>query len=426
GRMLATGAGYTDHLIRLWEVPSFRSLGELAGHEGWITALTFSPDGQTLASASADQTLRLWHLPTKKASRIYPRLPAEVRRVCFATEGQTLFSGAADGAIHCWSAAARPAQSDRGFRRAHTELEAVTLSPDGGQFAGLRREDVYVGQTEGAASASRLPELGTNSNCLLFSSDGRSLFSGTWSGDVQMWSLERRQIEGHFRGAADPMCWLGQDARGNILVAVQRHRGHPVQANPPQPHTVSVWNVADGRQQKTFSIPGVSVAYAVSPDGTWFAAGHTAGTLQLWRLTGWPETNTLSCPGSICGVAFSPDGRLLAAATTQGAVKVWDVPARREAGEFRARSHALFALAFSPDSQRLATAGEGDEAIKLWDVATWQELITLERPGESLEQIAFSADGNELTARNSQGDVLIWRVPSLAEIEAKEKRETPR
>ncbi|MBI2925631.1 MAG: protein kinase [Verrucomicrobia bacterium] len=426
GRMLATGAGYTDHLIRLWEVPSFRSLGELAGHEGWITALKFSPDGQTLASASADQTIRLWHLPAKEPSRIYRRLSAEVRRVCFAPERQQLFSGAADGAIHRWSAAARPAQSDRGFSRAQTGLEALTVAPDGGQFADVRQDGVFVGRTEGAVSPSPVPELGTNSNCLLFSSDGRSLFSGTWAGEVQAWSLDRRHIQGHFRGSPEPVCWLGQDARGDILVAVQRHRGHPFQANPPRPHAVSVWDVAEGHQRNTFSIPGVSVCYTVSSDGTWFAAGHAAGLLQLWRLTSLPETNTLSCPGSICGVAFSPDGRLLAAATTQGAVKVWNVPALREVGEFRARSHALFALAFSPDSRRLATAGDGDEAIKLWDAATWQGLITLEHPGESLREIAFSADGHQLTAVNSQGDVLVWRVPSFAEIEVKELKEAPR
>ena len=78
-------------------------------------------------------------------------------------------------------------------------------------------------------------------------------------------------------------------------------------------------------------------------------------------------------------------------------------------------------LTFSPDSRRLATAGDGEEALKLWDVATWQELITLERQGETLNQIAFSADGNQLAAGNSKGDVLFWRVPSLGEIEAAEK-----
>jgi WD40 repeat protein len=41
GRLLATGSGYSDTLIRLWEVPSRRSVGELSGHTAWIASLKF-------------------------------------------------------------------------------------------------------------------------------------------------------------------------------------------------------------------------------------------------------------------------------------------------------------------------------------------------------------------------------------------------
>ena len=88
---------------------------------------------------------------------------------------------------------------------------------------------------------------------------------------------------------------------------------------------------------------------------------------------------------------------------------------------FRAHKRSVQALAFSLDNRRLATGGDGDEAVKLWTAATGQELITLERPGENLRQLAFSADGNQLIARNSQGDVLIWHVPSFAEIDEQER-----
>jgi WD40 repeat protein len=81
--------------------------------------------------------------------------------------------------------------------------------------------------------------------------------------------------------------------------------------------------------------------------------------------------------------------------------------------------NALNALVFSPDSRRLATAGENEEAVKIWDVATWQELVTLGRPGEIIWQLAFSADGNQLSARNSRGDALFWRVPSWTAVWAK-------
>ena len=39
---------------------------ELSGHSGLVVALAYSPDGRTLASASADGTARLWDLNTGK------------------------------------------------------------------------------------------------------------------------------------------------------------------------------------------------------------------------------------------------------------------------------------------------------------------------------------------------------------------------
>jgi WD40 repeat protein len=34
----------------------------LRGHTSWIRALTFSPDGATLASSSDDETVKLWEV----------------------------------------------------------------------------------------------------------------------------------------------------------------------------------------------------------------------------------------------------------------------------------------------------------------------------------------------------------------------------
>jgi WD40 repeat protein len=37
----------------------------LEGHQQWVKAIAFSPEGQILVSGSFDQTLKLWDLHTK-------------------------------------------------------------------------------------------------------------------------------------------------------------------------------------------------------------------------------------------------------------------------------------------------------------------------------------------------------------------------
>jgi WD40 repeat protein/tRNA A-37 threonylcarbamoyl transferase component Bud32 len=82
GRRLA--AGCADNSIRLWDVTSARGAGgkelleaevaELRGHEDYVHAVAWSPDGTRLISASGDRTVRVWdslsaHERARRAAR---------------------------------------------------------------------------------------------------------------------------------------------------------------------------------------------------------------------------------------------------------------------------------------------------------------------------------------------------------------------
>ncbi|MCA9186834.1 MAG: protein kinase, partial [Planctomycetales bacterium] len=53
GEQIATGT------VRLWETSSGELL-HIMRHSGWVDSVIFSPDGMTLASSSGDQTIRVW------------------------------------------------------------------------------------------------------------------------------------------------------------------------------------------------------------------------------------------------------------------------------------------------------------------------------------------------------------------------------
>ena len=57
GQTLASGG--QDGIVRLWNLNG-QPLGEFNGHQGSVWNTSFSPDGQILASVGEDGTLQLW------------------------------------------------------------------------------------------------------------------------------------------------------------------------------------------------------------------------------------------------------------------------------------------------------------------------------------------------------------------------------
>jgi dipeptidyl aminopeptidase/acylaminoacyl peptidase len=48
-----------DQTARVWD-RSGQLVAELTGHQGWIVSASFSPDGESILTASWDQTARVW------------------------------------------------------------------------------------------------------------------------------------------------------------------------------------------------------------------------------------------------------------------------------------------------------------------------------------------------------------------------------
>ena len=54
--------GYSDHIVRLWDLRTRQLVERLAGHIASVSSVAFTPDGEGLVSGSADGTLKHWNL----------------------------------------------------------------------------------------------------------------------------------------------------------------------------------------------------------------------------------------------------------------------------------------------------------------------------------------------------------------------------
>ena len=92
GNILATGSA--DGTARLWSVASGQCLRALTNHAGSVLSLAFSPDGNLLATGSADRSARLWDTRTGRPIHVLSGHINGVTSVAFSPDGQRLVTAA--------------------------------------------------------------------------------------------------------------------------------------------------------------------------------------------------------------------------------------------------------------------------------------------------------------------------------------------
>lgn len=296
------------------------------GHLASVNAVTWSPDGKLIASASDDTFVQVFDASSGQRKLIYTGHTEEVAAVAWSPDGKFIASGGQDGTAQVWNATSK-AQA-LVYRQHADRVNGLSWSSDSRLIAsGSEDKTVQVwGAFDGTVAFDFLGHTG-GVLCVGWQPDDSSVASGSWDGTLRDWATV--QHGDHFN-AGDEIFSYGGHGTNEVYALAWSPDGNFI-ASAGADQTVQLSNGIDGTPRPQFftghrSTLHVNPVRAVSwsPDGNFIASGDSDGVVYVWRVAGRKTVFTYrGHKGAVNALAWSPDGKKIASASADSTVQVW-------------------------------------------------------------------------------------------------------
>ncbi|MCP6760619.1 MAG: AAA-like domain-containing protein [Fischerella sp. CENA71] len=394
GQTIATAS--EDNTVRLWSIDG-REIKKFTVPNQLFSSVSFSPDSKMIAAISANNTIKIWGRDGREIITLKGQDKEQfMSSICFTADGKFIAAPSQDNTVQLWNIKGQEIQTLKGDKYS---VWSISCSPDNKTIVTADRGGfIKIWSIDGRElktfRASNQSIFGVN-----LSHDGQAIATAGGDTTVKLWNLEGKEIR-----------TLGK--HDNYVISVSFSPDGKIIASTSADKTVKLWSV-NGQELKTLRSHDDGVfSVSFSHDGKIIASASADNTVKLWNISALLEPKTfIGHNDSLWSVSFSPDGRIIASAGDDKTIKLWSIDGQ-ELASIKANSdnewNRIWSLNFSPNGQIIATAND-DKTIKLWNL-NGQNIRTFKGHNQEVIDVNFSPDGQTLVSASYDGTVKLWDI----------------
>ena len=198
GKTIAGGSRDSEsasgNLVRVWDVADGKPHFKVPAGIGGLSAMTFSPDGQTLVASAYDTDMRVWNARNGELMKVVEDMTVSMFDLAYSPDGKHLAAAGVDRTIYLWDAKAW--RLVRKFTGQPEMISAMEFSPDGKLLVtGGMNEMAFTAPVKvivwdvATGQAVRTVEAEHRVNAATFSPDGKWFAAADGSKNVKLWAV---------------------------------------------------------------------------------------------------------------------------------------------------------------------------------------------------------------------------------------------
>ncbi len=362
----------------------------LSGHRGGVRCVSFSPDGDFVATCSEDQTVKLWRGDGALVTTLKGHT-ASVYATAFSPDGELIATGSADNSVQLWSHDGWLMQRLAGHEGT---VYGVAFSPDGLTIATASADQTVKLWSRNGRLIRTLIGHQQIVNAVAFSPDGQTIATASADQTIKLWTRDGSLIK-TLAGHTDAVQTVAFSPDGTEL------------ASSSLDNTIVLWNRAGDLVLRIEAQSDGVTSLAWSPNSQTIASVGFDKTLKFWRRDGTLLRSLQGHDNVVWSIAYSSDGQSIVTGSADKTARIW----RLNNGLMtRLEGHTsdVNQVAFSPDGLWLVSASK-DRSIKLWS-QSGNFIRNLKSDRSWKFDVAFRSDGKEIAATGLNGTIQRWKI----------------